>query len=76
MNLFEMLNTDTKEIQNLLDKSMKKLPNDQYKVVVCQSCGKPNRFSYKNLYEKTKIGRKIIKKCEKCNESIILKKED
>ena len=75
MNLFEMLNTDTKEIHDLLNKSVKHLPTDQYKVVVCQSCGKPNRFSYKNLYEKTKIGRKIIKKCEKCGESIILKKD-
>lgn len=75
MNLFEMLNTDTKDIHDLLNKSVKNLPTDQYKVMVCQSCGKPNRFSYKNLYEKTKIGRKIIKKCEKCGESIILKKD-
>ena len=75
MNLFEMLKPNNKEIQALLNKNLKELPKEQYKVVVCQSCGKPNSFSYNSLYENTRVGRKIIKKCVKCGENIIFKKE-
>lgn len=75
INLFEMLNNGRENVQKVLEKNLESFPNEQYKVVVCQSCSKPNMFSYKSLYEKAKPGRKIIKKCIKCNESIILKKE-
>lgn len=73
MDLFTMFDT-SKNIQKL-DEINKKTQEGQYKVVVCQSCGKPNMFSYKTLYEKAKTGRKVIKKCQKCNESIIFKKD-
>lgn len=75
MNLFEMITQNNDDIHKIIKKSLNVLPENQYKIVVCQCCGKPNKFSYSNLYEKVKIGRKIIKKCKKCNESIILKKD-